>query len=402
MKEHFKIIYLINLLLDAQMFIIEPVFAVYLTTRLGFSVTSSSFIIAGSFVGSIIGCFAVPVLVKKFHYKSIMGVNIIIVGLAAFLLTTTHSLLLLALFNGSMGLGYSIINSNIQSIISKVFPEELIQEAFAKRAVASNIGISVGVLLSGVLNGEGLIKWCFLVPALLSIISFVLIFIFVVNMEDEEVPEYISISTVVKRTFSNIRLQIFNFISFGFWIALSAFLLGLPLFVNASYPNINIGLVYFVNTITIVLLQVKFIKFISEKMSILMAITAGSVVITVSFLTFFSATNLFLLFLAVIVFTIGEVMVLPLIPSFIAGLSSRDDTDINISYMMLVRYIGLAVGQIVAGVLIDYTSALNKSPRFSWFLFAIIAGIVSICFYVYSCKNKELREKQGLDLASNE
>ena len=40
-----RIIYFINLLLDAQLFIIEPIFAVYLTTQLGFSVTTSSIVI---------------------------------------------------------------------------------------------------------------------------------------------------------------------------------------------------------------------------------------------------------------------------------------------------------------------------------------------------------------------
>lgn len=398
-KKRVRIIYLINLLIDGQMFFIEPVFAIYLTTYLGFSVTLCSFVIGSNFVGSIIGCFAVPLLVKKFNYKTIMTGCMVIIGLSCYALITTESMLLLSLFNGALGVGYCTLTSNIQSIISKVVKDEkLINEAFAKRAVASNVGISVGVLVSGFLKNKGLIQWCFFIPALLSIVVISLIILFIKDMELED-EEYISIVQVLKKSFTNARLQVFNILSFCLWMTLSAFMLGLPLFVNHVFPKLNIGLVYFINTGTIVLLQVKFIKIVSEKMSTLKAIATGSMVITFAFVIFFATNSLPLLVMAVVVFSIGEVMVLPLIPSFISSESDNKDTDVNISFMMLVRYMGLAIGQIIAGSLIDYTIALDKPLRLSWLFFAVISLIVCVGLYIYSnyMKNKQQTNYKVID-----
>lgn len=391
-----NVLFIINLLLDIQMYLLIPILVIYLCNCLNFSVIVSSFVTSSSFIGNIIGCILLPIISKRVSYKKLLPITILIQGMGIFGLSYSSNIILLFILNGVVGASYALVISDIQSVIPIVYDKSVVKKAYSKRIAVSNIGISIGVLLSGVFKEMNAYQLCFRLAFALSLISFLTIIFLFKNVEatssSTKVEKNANIIEMLKISFKNIKLQVFNLLTFSFWIGYSFFLLAIPLFVDYKFPKFNIGVVYIINTLMIVFLQVSIVNLVTKKFEDKKIILVGLIVQALAYIFLFKTEGIVFLLIGVILYTLGEILVVPLISTFISDNSTEVDLDLNISLMMLIRYIGLSLGQIIAGYIIDYSSSNGRSMNSSWGMFSLICGVGCILFYIYL---KATKEKQA-------
>lgn len=223
--------------------------------------------------------------------------------------------------------------------------------AFTLRSVAVNAGSALGPLLGGALFGQfqaALSSVAVLYAALGGYLAFV-------ARNVSTLPSAGPTRIAMKESIKNKYLFRLMISSVGFWFAYSQFSFTFPLQVFKSGGSaLTLGLLFGTNAVIVLLGQYLLVMRLSKRVGPTRLLVAGLVFTPCAFLAIALGAAVPLLLIFVVVFSVGEILVVPLLDELTARCAHADAlVPAALGFMALGWLLGGTAGNLIGGALYD-------------------------------------------------
>lgn len=286
------------------------------------------------------------------------------------------------------------------TIITDVTTPDTRKAAFSLNYLALNIGFTVGPLIAGFLY-KSYIKWFFLGDALTTLLSVVLVAIFVQETKPskEKIEEARSLKGYERSEEGSLMdvllkrpsLLIFSMIAVLYFFIFSQYSFGLPLQANEVFklngPTV-FGTLMTVNALGVTLLTV-FITSLTKNLKSEINMAIGGIFYAVGFGMLFIINSYPMFVLSAFLWTLGEILISTNTNVYIADHTPISHRGRFNSIFPIIRKIGFALGPFLTGIYIKYLGIRNVWPVIS--ILSILAAL-----FVYMLYKSDNREKEAV------
>lgn len=360
--------------------LIFPFFALYLTSKFGVGMTDVGVLFAtfslSSFAGSAIG----GALTDRFGRKGIIIFGLIASSMSSVAMGLTGSFqmfFVLALFVGILA---DVAGPAHQAMVADILPEEKRADGYGILRVAFNLSVTIGPAIGGLLAAKSYLL-LFITDAAVSLLTVVLISLFIPETKPQAHPGEAQ-PTVAS-----------SFAGYGKVLRDSAFMLflGAVMLQVLTYMNMNTtlgvflrnehgtsewhyGMLLSLNAAMVVLMQFPITRRITKYPPMLM-MAFGTVLYAIGFAMYGFVSVYFMFVLAMVIITVGEMIVSPVSQALVASFAPE---DMRGRYMAVSGFswgIPFAVGPYLAGLIID-----GPNPNYLWYVAGFIGLLSTIGF----------------------
>lgn len=299
--------FLIRIMNSIGFFSIIPLLSIWFISYKQLDLTSASILIAAiTFTGKAGGVITGPIIEKLGHRLSLqIGLLScsIFISTMIFIRDFIPFFLVVCLF----GLFTSLYNIALKVHISHLNEEERL-DAFSMLNLAVNIGASIGPIIGGFIYDWNP-KYIMLYSAMCYLIAFIIsLFLRKSNLNTKKYGEDLDIKRNKLDSFK--KLIIFLIFSSLFWFFYTQFINTMPLMLKKDFNSKIIASLFTLNSLTIICFQIIYTKYKNilnkiswYRLSILLLFT--------SFIILGVSHNIYLIGIAVILFSISEVIWVP-------------------------------------------------------------------------------------------
>ncbi|MGX6444413.1 MDR family MFS transporter [Neobacillus sp. K501] len=272
-------------------------------------------IVGAGAISATIGGFLGGALSDFMGRNRLMLISLIALGALFIGFVITNNVVLLFVINTLRGLFSAFFLTISKALMADVTPKEKRVRVFSNRYLAGNIGFSIGPIFGSFFGIAGNMN-AFILTAFIYFCYFLLmggLILFTnVNREEEEIPEKVSISQAWTLFRKDRALLLFIIGS-----VLLTTVHGEMSVTMSQYLKLNIsdgvrlfGYLMSLNGITVILTQVMITRW-SERFGLLTRIALGSMLFTIGEIGFAFSSGWSGLILSMIVFTFGEILIIP-------------------------------------------------------------------------------------------
>jgi len=362
--------------------LLYPFFALYITIKFDVGMTQVGILFAvfsfSSFIGQMLG----GALTDRMGRKSMLIFSLISTSFSSVLMGLVESFsafLLLALFVGILTEGGGPAR---QAMVADLLPEQKRAQGFGLMRVAFNLSVTIGPIIGGFLARSSYF-YLFLADALISTISAFIVWRAMPETKPASKPgaaEESMASTfrgygrVLRDTF--FMLFLFAGILTGLVYMNFNTTLGVYLRDVQGVPELGYGLLLSLNAGMVVLFQFAITRRIERYAPMLvMASGAGLYAIGFGMYGFVSSIGLFVL--AMVILTIGEMLIAPVSQALVASFAPEDMRGRYMAFFGFSWGIPYAVGPLAAGLILD-----NTNPQYLWWAAGFV-GILATSMYLW-------------------
>ncbi len=366
-------------------FMLMPFIAIYMTSIFGLSMVEMGivFLIVG--IGNMIGGMLGGAITDKIGRKKCALFGLLASGLFSlvFIFLTTRTAIYILV--GLMGLLGSIGGPARRAMIADILPQKQRTEGFAILRVVVNLSATIGPALGGLLAVYSF-KYLFLADA---ITSFITAIIFVIKIPEtlptspkiQEEDQKVQTAEVPKAkakggyrdVFMDWRFMIFVFISAFMSLAYMQMISTLPVFVTVElgFDYSTYGLLIAMNAFMVVVLQFWLTRKIKMFPALIM-MAAGNLLYGIGFGMYGLIATIPLAFIAMIIITVGEMIVAPFSQSIAANLAPEDKRGRYMAVHGWSEIFPMMFGIIGAGAIMD-----NLDTSILWYITGILCFIAA-------------------------
>lgn len=247
------------------------------------------------------------------------------------------------------------------------------------RSAAINFGAGIGPLVGALLLGR------FEVALLVSVVINVLFWLGLVQgmpvrvRRDEETARVL---TMLRTLLSRRPLLGLTLASAGFWYLYVQFSFTLPLYSRDRFgwPN-AVGVMFAIYSVTVVVLQYSSIMWLSARLDRWSILALGAAVMAVAFAALAGIEAVWVLLLFAVVFSLGELLVVPILDIMAAELSPPGVVAGSLGLVSAGWAVGGVLGNFVGGFLYQWASATGSFAAF-WSLHVAVALATAAAFAV--------------------
>lgn len=369
-----------------------PLNTIYMHNELGKSLAFAGFILMLNQGAVIVGNLLGGVLFDKYSpYKTILYGTLLALS-AAILLSLYHSsIVAYSIFLILIGFGTGVTWPVMFAMAGSVWPEGG-RRAFNAVYVAQNLGVALGATVGGYVASISF-NYIFIANASLFIVFFLFVLITFRGMDEERDRQMHT--TVIeqtrkiedKRAFIALIILCSGF--FITWVAYSQWQTTIASHTqDIGIPLEKYSMLWAVNGFLIVLGQ-PLIKWVTTKItSQRHHIYIGNAILIISFAIAMFAEQFTIFVVAMIILTVGEMLVWPAIPSLANDLAPKGRAGFYQGFVNSVASGGRMIGPILGGLIVDiYQIRL---------LFFIVIFIMFIPFLTTMIYDRNLRlDKNG-------
>lgn len=375
-----------------------PFLTLYLTKSLGFSNATAGFVVSIYGIGSVIGAYVGGRLTKPVGairlqvILLLMSVPIfVVIPFCTTFLSLAISVFLLSIFSEG------VRPANATAITEYSSPE-LRTRSFALNRMALNLGISFGPAIGGLLIEFGFF-WIFVADALTTACcAFALLYFFGFRTKSK-FDSQATDSTATNESSNNnspardVNYLIYLFLTFACALVFFQFFTTYPLYLNEHYglSEFRIGLIYAVNTIMIVFLEMLLVQR-AKDWNLVLCVAWGCFLTCLGFGILPFSTAVWFCVLSAIILTIGEMLASPMSSSWVSQRSENRDTGSYMGWYTMSYSIAFIIGPAVGGLI--YQSNKNMV-----FYLSMLVGILVL--FGFLTLNKRL-EREKAALAGNQ
>lgn len=381
-----KVILLGILLTSISTFMLSPFLTLYMNHK-GFEISQIAIILTINLICQQGMTFFGGLLGDKFGYRStlIFGLILRIIGYLIYAFMSKIYFFMLA--GALVGLGGALITPSTKAAISTA-EKSLLAEAFALRNIAVNIGAAIGPVIGGLFFKTSFII-VFLITAFTNIILLMAILIFIKKFDNNCRNNNIikDFKTIVLDT----NIVKFTLVVSLFWILYSQLILIIPLYAKDFLNNTSItGTLFTLNGIIVIGLQFYMIKWFNSKYMYKDILFCGMLLISASFIGLIFFRNTFGMYIFIIFFTLGEILVGPSIDNFTSDLAlSKSNLGGYLGFVSLGWGLGGIIGNLLGSKLYNYIQPKSEYSKL-WLIYIFIAISAAILFkkLKYNIKRK--------------
>jgi len=367
-----------------------PFFSLYVTEHFKVGITQVGYIFSLFSLGSIGGSILGGALADKFGRRLILLIGIIISGLSSLLMGIIQEIQFLYILALILGVVGSIGLPAQQAMVADLLPPELQADGYGMIRVAINLTFAIGPLLGSILLakpnlsnfwgifGDNSYMILFVGDAVLSSITAIIVIFSIPETKPEKKPGEKEES--IGQTFVG-YLHVLKDDLFMLFLLLSALVSLVYMQMNSTlsvflrdqhdFSALQFGYLLSMNAFMVVCFQFPITRLISKKSPVIM-LGIGTFLYAIGFGMYGFVAAPIYFFLAMIIITIGEMIISPFSQSLVARLSPEDKRGRYMAIFGFSWKIPSLFGIIVAGVIMD-----NYNPNLVWIYGGIILLFVT-------------------------
>jgi MFS family permease len=368
-----------------------PFFALYLTKKFEIGMTQVGVLFAAFSVSSFIGSMLGGALTDRLGRKSIIIFGLVASSLSTLamgLVNTYEAFFMIAIF---VGILTDTAGPARQAMVADILPEPKRAQGYGVLRVAFNLSVVIGPAIGGLLAARSYMV-LFVSDAVISLITAALVFRFIPETRPETSPNAPQES--VAGSFSG-YFRVLRDTAFILFLGASMLMtityinlnttLGVFLRDTHGVPEAGYGWLLSLNAAMVVLFQFPITRRIENQQPLLM-MAAGTLLYAIGFAMYGFVSVYSLFALAMVIITIGEMIVAPMGQALVAKFAPE---DMRGRYMAIFGFswsIPFAVGPILAGFILD-----NYDPRWLWY-FAGGIGLLAVLGFLALQRRTEAKE----------
>ena len=358
-----------------------PFFALYITKKFNVGMTEVGVLFALFSISSFIGSMLGGALTDRLGRKGMLIFSLISTSVSSVLMGLVSSLqafyvlaLLVGIFTDTGGPAH-------QAMVADLLPEKKRAQGYGIIRVAFNLSATIGPAIGGFIAARSYLM-LFITDAIISLLTAFIVFVAMPETKPEKAPgtQQESMMATFRGYFQVLRDTVFVlFIGVSILMVLvymnMTTTLGVFLRDSHGIPESGYGFILSLNALMVVLFQFTITRRIEDKPPLTM-MALGTLLYAIGFgmYGFVSAYSLFVL--AMVIITIGEMIVAPVSQAIVAQFAPE---DMRGRYMAIFGFswgIPFAIGPLLAGLIMD-----NGDPHWLWYIAGII-GFIAVAGYI--------------------
>jgi MFS family permease len=288
-----------------------------------------------------------------------------------------------------------------QAMVADILPEKKQAEGYGLQRVSLNLAAAIGPAIGGLLAGQSFLL-LFVMDAVSSIITAVIVYYALPETKPQagEQAEQESLY----QSFKGYRTVLQDSLFMAFWLVSTLAVLTYSQ-VNSTFSVYlrdvhglsaqSYGTLLSINAAMVVLFQFWITRRLAKYPAMLM-MAAGAALYGIGFgmIGFVSGFGLFAV--AMIIVTIGEMIIIPVAQALVAQLAPEDKRGRYMAAFSFTWTIPFAIGPLLAGLIMD-----NLNPDWVWYLSGLI-GLIAAAGYLWLQLRGTGRVEPELELESSE
>jgi MFS family permease len=362
-------------------FMLFPFFALYLTKKFGIGMSTVGIVFAifsvSGFVGSAIG----GALTDRMGRKGVIIFSLLLSSLSALGMGFAPTLEVFVAISVIVGTLSNIGGPAHEAVVADLLPENKRAEGYGIIRVIFNMAVIIAPAAAGFLIAKSYIL-LFIVDAVISVVSATIVFFFLPETKPAALPD--AKTETVSQTFAGYG-KVFKDIPFIAFIVMSVMTaliytnfnttLGVYLRDVHGVPEIGYGYLISMNAVIVVLFQFWVARKL-ERFRPMLMVALGTLLYGLGF-AMYGFTSTYIMFaVAMIVVTIGEMIVSPFQQALVASFAPEEMRGRYMAVSGLSWGMAFAIGPFFAGLLLD-----SKSPNLLWAACGIL-GVITMFGYI--------------------
>ena len=360
-----------------------PFFSLYITQRFNFGMTQAGMVLAMFSIFGIIGNMLGGALTDRFGRRTLILFGLVFSALSTLTLWLVDSLAVLFQLAAFIGLLSDVSGPAHQAMMADILDEKQRQEGFGLLRVVRNLAWIIGPTIGGFLANRSF----FLLFVIDAIVSCIVAAIFFTLMPETKPQAHHADEKreSILSTVAGYRFVIRDFAFMAFIVA--AILMGavyqqmynsLSVFLRDNH-GINpqgYGFLMTTSAITVILFQFSVTRLIKYRPPFLV-MAAGTLFYMIGFSMFGFVSAYWLFASAIVVITIGEMLVMPTSQALAANFAPIEMRGRYMAIFGLTWLLPSTFAPMLAGLILD-----NFNPNLLWYVGGAVCAVSAFSFWV--------------------
>jgi MFS family permease len=363
-------------------FMLYPFFALYLTQKFDIGMSTVGLLFGVFSITGMVGSALGGAVADRMGRKTVIIFSLILSSLSALGMGFAPSLGVFVAIVVVVGTLSSIGHPAHEAVVADLLPQDKRAEGYGIIRVVFNVAVILAPPIAGLLIANSYLT-LFIVDAVISLISAAIV-LFALPETKPQAPAHTKAETM-KQTFAGYG-RVFKDTPFLAFIGVTVMMtlvymnmnstLGVYLRDQHGLPEIRYGWLLSINAIIVVLFQFWMTRRL-EKYKPLLMMAAGSLLYAIGFAMYGFVPTFALFIVAMIIITVGEMVVSPFQQSLVASFAPEHMRGRYMAVSGLSWSISFTVGPYFAGLLLD-----SSNPGLLWVFCGLIGLLATLGFLV--------------------
>ena len=361
-------------------FMLYPFFALYLTKKFDIGMSTVGLLFAVFSISGMVGSALGGALTDRMGRKVVIVASLILSSLSALGMGFAPTLGIFIAVVVVVGTLSSIGHPAHEAVVADLLPPEKRAEGYGIIRVVFNVAVIIAPPIAGLLIANSYLT-LFIVDAIISLISAAIVILAL--PETKPKTHALAKPETMKQTFAGYG-RVFKDMPFLAFIGVTVMMtlvymnmnstLGVYMRDSHGMPEINFGAILSLNAIIVVVLQFWVTRRL-EKYKPMLMMAAGSLLYAIGFAMYGFVSGIMLFALAMIIITIGEMIVSPFQQSVVASFAPEDMRGRYMAVSSLSWSIAFTIGPYFAGLILD-----SANPSLLWIFCGAIGILATLGF----------------------
>lgn len=366
-----------------------PFFSLYITDRFNVGMTEAGMVLAMFSIFGIIGNMIGGALTDRFGRRKLILFGLIFSALSTLTLGFVNSLAVLFPLAAFIGLLSDIAGPAHQAMMADILDEKQRQEGFGLMRVIRNLAWIIGPSIGGFLASRSFML-LFIIDAIVSCVVAALFYFLMPETKPQhhEADNPQSHESLLQ-TIAGYGVVLKDFAFMAFVVA--AILMGavyqqmynsLSVYLrdNHSIDPQGYGFLMTTSAITVILFQFWVSRNIKHRPPFLI-MAAGTLFYMLGFSMFGFVTAYWLFMSAIVVITIGEMLIMPTSQTLAANFAPEAMRGRYMAIFGLTWLLPSTFAPMLAGLILD-----NLNPNLLWYIGGVLCAVAAVAFYALHLK----------------
>jgi DHA1 family multidrug resistance protein-like MFS transporter len=362
-------------LMWAGFFMIVPILSVHFVDGLGWAAASIGLVLAlRQFVQQTLTVVS-GALADRFGAKQLILLGMVVRTIAFAGMAHVSTLPALLVMSLLAGVGGALFDSPTGAAMAALTTDDERLQFYSVRGVITSLGMTLGPLI-----GSALLKVDFALVAYLSAsLYFVALIVTWRLLPDVKVGKSDqSLTSGVKQVVRDRPFMILVALLMGYWFMWVQLTLSVPLKATAlSGDEGSVGVVYAVNAILTIALQVPLIRFLEKRARPLPALVIGLGIMSLAMGSIALTQTFAALLLCIAVFSIGNLISTANQSTVIAGMAQPEARGSYFGVSAIALAVGGSLGNLIGSALYG-ASTTNGMPAVPWLIIGGVGAISTV------------------------
>ncbi|MFX1307620.1 MAG: MDR family MFS transporter [Promethearchaeota archaeon] len=390
----FKVLTLATFIDMLGSFLLYPFYALYITEHFGVGMIEVGILFSILAIGNMFGVVIGGALADKYGRRAMILIGLIVSGIGSIFMGLVNNLNTFYILAGFLGLIGNFGRPARQAMVADLLPKEKQAEGFGILRVAFNLSAVIGPILGGLVATQSFLL-LFIADAVSSLITAVIVYLVI----PETIPQKLDkdrdenvMKTIIgyKEVIKDWKYMLFVSVAAITVLVYMQMNSTLSVFLRDvhGFPAQSFGLLLSLNAAMVVVFQFWITRKIS-KYAPMKVMAFGTIFLMIGFGMYGFISDVYLFFIAMIIITVGEMIVFPVGQSTAASFAPEDKRGRYMAVYAFQWNIPNLFGVLAAGLVME-----NLGVNWVWYFAGILSLLSMLGFWLLHGVTKERFQKE--------